>query len=478
MKFSEDSNFDDNTIISGLKLNKIVFKEELENFLSEKISDKLDSKNVSTYYTIASVFELPKLSKNYSCFIERWFTTVINYPNFLELDYNSVAKILSSSGLNIDSEMEVFFAAKWWLSHNVKQRSKYAEKLFLKIRFSLLSPPALNFIIGKIMSFKISDVSDSLINEILQIQTDGRSNNLSTTVRYCNQTNFNIIVCGGNKVDKWEVVSDVYSFESSKIDNVIRIDEMNEGRQFFETLCVNGEVYVFGGRASNRQTPIMSVEKYSTTTKTWEFIARMYDKREQFCACSFMDVVYVIGGYLKRSENSCVMFNTKSRLWKTVSRLDEARFGAACTVFEGKIVVSGGQSTGLRRSLNSVEAYDDLSEAWSNLPNMIKSRNYHKMVAMKNKMFVVGVGETMCCEVYDSYCNNFVLLKPPPKIASYFLKRPAQVLSIGNKLVVFGNRVNTVVYYDVVHDEWSKELFELSKKIINYSCVKVPRLQQ
>ena len=68
----------------------------------------------------------------------------------------------------------------------------------------------------------------------------------------------------------------------------------------------------------------------------------MYDDRNGFCACSFIDNVYVIGGYLRGSTNSCLKYNTKDQSWTEVAKLNEARDYAACAVFKGTIVVSGG----------------------------------------------------------------------------------------------------------------------------------------
>ena len=67
--------------------------------------------------------------------------------NFLSLDFNSVKKILSRCGLNIDSELQVFNAANNWMCHDVNQREKYANLVLAKVRLQLLSIPAINQIL-------------------------------------------------------------------------------------------------------------------------------------------------------------------------------------------------------------------------------------------------------------------------------------------------------------------------------------------
>ena len=108
---------------------------------------------------------------------------------------------------------------------------------------------------------------------------------------------------------------------------------------------------------------------------------------------------------------------------------------------------------------------------------MIYTRYLHKSVVMKNKLFVVGgSGETASCEVLDSTCNKFVLLKPPPESFKGHFYSPAEVISIRGKLVVFGNDKNAILFYDAENDEWIKEHSELTSHLVGFCCAKVPQL--
>ena len=185
-----------------------------------------------------------------------------------------------------------------------------------------------------------------------------------------------------------------------------------------------------------------------------------------------MDDVYIMGGSLRGDTSSCVKFNVKDKNWKKVAKMKERRRMAACSVFEGRIVVSGGINYGI--FLNTVEAYDHVADAWSNMPNMIESRYDHKSVAVKNKLFVVGGERSRNSEVFDSTCNKFVSLKPPPESFIKYLRCPAEVISIGNRLVVF-LETGTILLYDFVNNEWSLKPCEVTKNIERYSCAKLPQ---
>ena len=396
--------------ISLLKKNKILLDVELENAICKYYENKVDLNNVATLYNSSQIFNLSGLSKLSLSFIERYFLMVANSEKFLELDFYSVAKILSSSELNIDSELEVLNIAERWLCHKIKERGNFVADVLSRIRLSLLTVPALKHISDKKSCFTMNIKCRGIIKEVLENKTDSDSKN----VRYCTQTNFDIIVCGGQHPKTRNAVSDVYSVAANNIDNVITLPQLNTARTEPTVLCINDEVYGFGGLNCDRGKPIMPVEKYNISSNTWEKVIDMYDCREKFCACSFMGSVYIVGGYLEGSTSSCVQFDTKYQSWKTISRINQARFNASCAVFEGKVVVSGGYNDDHTR-LNSVEAYDHVDDSWSCIPNMIETRFVHKSVAIRNKLYIVGGWTTRSCEVFDSCCNKFVLVKPHPE---------------------------------------------------------------
>ena len=85
----------------------------------------------------------------------------------------------------------------------------------------------------------------------------------------------------------------------------------------FQAVCLKGEVYVFGG-INNAQHFVRSVEKYSPTYNNWMVVTELFDNRQYFCACAFIDKVNFFGGNLyeqKRLTNSCLQFDTKQENW-------------------------------------------------------------------------------------------------------------------------------------------------------------------
>ena len=180
--------------VTSLKENETVLNEVLEKELYKTVEVKINASNVAALYNFSQLFSSSNVSKPPLQFIERCFPMFVDSTSFLELDFKSVSKILSSSELNIDSEMEVLSAVVAWLGHK-KERKIYAKKLFLKIRISFLSDPTLKLITEKI-SFFVDDLT--FINEVDTEENNGPNlKNMKTVSRYCTQNNFNIVFCGG-----------------------------------------------------------------------------------------------------------------------------------------------------------------------------------------------------------------------------------------------------------------------------------------
>merc|ERR1712240_628900 len=171
-----------------------MFIEDTDKEVYKGIEEKISLHNVVALYQISDLFKTSNIRKPPILFIERCFPIISETQKFLDLDYEYVVKILSSSYLNIDSELEVFNAIVYWLGSR-KERNTYAKHLFLKIRLTLLSVPALKFISEK-MSFFIDNLA--FIKETIDENSKGfYSRNKKAESRYCNQDKFNIIVCGG-----------------------------------------------------------------------------------------------------------------------------------------------------------------------------------------------------------------------------------------------------------------------------------------
>ena len=130
-------------------MNKILFNKDVSVKSNAKISEKINIENSVFTHQIAKIFFSTSLQKLIFNFIENVFQMVVETKCFLETDYDFISRLLGSSNLQIDSEVEVYNALNKWLSYNMEERSQYAKQLLLKVRLNLLSDNSLKYILSE-----------------------------------------------------------------------------------------------------------------------------------------------------------------------------------------------------------------------------------------------------------------------------------------------------------------------------------------
>ena len=165
--------------------------------------------------------------------------------------------------------------------------------------------------------------------------------------RYCKQNDFSILVCRGrnNTCSNWK---SVFKLNGSELEYK-HFALMTYERSRCKTAIINSELFVLGGCLKNNKFD-KSIRKFRIKNKTWSWKTQTCLNDNKFCLCSFKKNLYVVSG-----KSFCI-YNFKNNQWIQKAKMNQTRSYAACTVFEGKIFVTGGMYKWIR--LQSVKAYD------------------------------------------------------------------------------------------------------------------------
>ena len=217
------------------------------------------------------------------------------------------------------------------------------------------------------------------------------------TTRYCAQSSFKVLVCGGRKNQSKKPVSRVNQVDVSNL-NVEGLPAMKENRYKFNAVCLKGEIYVLGGRGGrcrDRDNNLItySVEKYSPFSKTWEKVAEIPGRSYYISACAYRSEIYIfgVGKFSTRSFNSsCLQFITEGDYplkysFQKRAEMHDSRMSAACAVYDEKVVVSGGNC--YNDALNTVESYNFTIDTQKRKQRMRKKIYGHKLILVKNFFF-------------------------------------------------------------------------------------------
>ena len=458
-----------------LKTSKTFLNRKLQENISYCVQEILAVKNVLLYHKIAHFFNLPIILQTCSDYTDRCFTLVAETPGFLELDFFSVKKILQSSKLCITSEIEVFYAANDWVGHNSEQRSKFAKDLLLSVRLPLLSKPALTYLLQGTSS--ICNVNDCklLMRDILLEQNREILQSKKLEARYCDQDFFKTLVLSSSSLKQSVTELKEVNLKTLKAIEFKTPNEFDlKNVKIHKVVFLKTSIYMFVSKNF-----ITSVIKFSSSLKNWETLFTLKYREHQFCefgVTCLINNIYVIGGEDDNGNfnNSCFRFDTKNNKKKEIIGMLESRIDAACAIFEGRIVVSGGFETEMT-STKSVEVYDHISDAWSLMPSLVNYHVRYSLIAIKSKLFVIGQsGKRSPYEVYDKTTNVFSAIKSYTPFNSPF--RYISATSIGNKIAIFGVKESKIAFYCTDTDRWYEKSCD-DLKLNNYtSCIKIPQM--
>ena len=290
--------------------------------------------------------------------------------------------------------------------------------------------------------------------------------------RYCNQDDISLVVCKDGIIKMLEPPLSLRNYTSSK--PVCTLPKTNRDSK----LVVSGSNrYLFG---KYQQSKLFL--SFSESSKSFNVLPSMLDKRSRFDVCSFMQKIIVIGGNIScwESINSCMAYDCKINKWTYIASMNESRGHTSSTVFKGKVVVTGGwvQRNFSFRKLKSVEAYCFYENKWTQFPDMLREKSGHNTVSIGNKMFVISIYLCDGCEVFDSISNSFTLLKKYPNVKNIHCYS-SKAITIGYKIHMLideklkvKRRMSTFCY-DVTEKSWSSDDTSNIECYDSVSCAKM-----
>ena len=110
---------------------------------------------MATYHDIVKHFSSQHKFLRSFRYIQRFFTIVYDTYNFLEQIYIQFAKLISSSELLINSEIEVLIAVNKWVNYDFEKRRNVAKDILFK-GIPLLLEGSFNRVTKTKMCLKIS----------------------------------------------------------------------------------------------------------------------------------------------------------------------------------------------------------------------------------------------------------------------------------------------------------------------------------
>jgi N-acetylneuraminic acid mutarotase len=187
---------------------------------------------------------------------------------------------------------------------------------------------------------------------------------------------------------------------------------------------VDGRLFVIGGEGAGG--PINTVLAYSPVTNTWGAVAPLPTPRSNAQAVAATNgLIYVFGGIDAGGNVSPVVeaYNPQTNTWISRSAMPRLRnYFAAAQASNGKIYVLGGLTPGLGAAgtLNTVDEYDPIANAWNSTPPANFSTPRYSFAAAgghDGRIYAIGgrdqgAMDLMTVEAYNPPANAWTSADP------------------------------------------------------------------
>ena len=150
----------------------------------------------------------------------------------------------------------------------------------------------------------------------------------------------------------------------------------------------NDKIYIVGGITHGHQNGYVSwLDEYDPKTGEWKILQDAPHNRDHFQAVVHEDKLYAFGGRRTSHQTGEDMdltvshgniYDFKSGKWEDVTnnmKIPTERAGNGAFVYNGHIVIGGGESTAHVHAHDEIESYDTETGRWSKWPNLNQGRH-------------------------------------------------------------------------------------------------------
>ena len=458
-----------------LEAEALLENSNLKHYICEKVAEMLTMKNCFFYLKLCKLFSLKDLlDVLYNLFLQCYLKR-FNLIVFYKLNYKDVLNLISSSHLQIDSELEVFNAIVDWINYKISERNIYFYELLKVVRLPLLTKEIIVNVVQAHPLCSNSSKCKIIINKALEIKRNKSqflTNILLQNRNYCGNIDSKEVMFIVGKNRDTSMCSITCRIGSSEINEIKRTSYMNGLRKVNASIVIGSKIYCIGSRDFNCYIND-SFDVYCRRTDRWDSLDEPPILGVEFCACSFMGKIYVFGGCCSKRNS---VYDPESNSWKQLANMIKYRYESSCTVFQGKCIVVGGNEEARKCSSKSVETYDHYLDKWSLLPHMQAGRILPGLLPRGNKLYVIG-GNRNTIEVYDSLTKQFNFIAPKLNYVFLFLAK-TYLIPCGSNVFVFRNFLDlnfdndetnvSIPTYNIVENKWHTTVKKFSDPPRNF----------
>ena len=394
---------------SLLQASDYLLIDTLKTTIAKFLTDSLSMSNFWQLFSLVKSFgflkEIP-----ISRIVCSNYWDISNSDEFLEATEEDMEFFLSNDDI-LSSEAQILASLIRWYKYSMKQRKESFQNLLHLVHMASIPDLYLKFLADKEGIVELYSYAGHQTKEKIPLGELTRTANLYNLAVLGITTDPD---CPGIQMFYWLPFAGPWSYLFS-----IHTHPINwcGGRPF---IYHNDELYLqlyrriqlgfFKGPLTARKSRNSSLDPATLTES-------LFTETEDCAAVALDRCIYVIGGIFESEVLSTVQrYNSTSQSWECVASMQEQRYYHCAVNYQDRFiyVLGGAEGLGCQQRIykSTVERYDPEKNCWSYVASMHQPRINGLACVLTHKIFVLG-GETIDgnnppnCEVYDPLTDEW-----------------------------------------------------------------------
>lgn len=317
------------------------------------------------------------------------FGQVVKSTAFLRLSLGSLLQVLRDDGITVASELDIFWAAHRWLTHQWGRRKDHIEEVMSCVRFALMSEEQLLACLQEVQRWKMDECPEmkDLMMEAMtykmyqKVGHQVKRTRLNVTPRTSCITKAILRSFDASSTIDSEVVTSLLCNDLSRgLANVSAFSENDWNLQTStpSILLVGGADPLHNGYCTAWQNKVHAMYLFDPAKEKWQSIGLSPKPWHHPGIAHLNGIIYVCGGSdlsdgpLAPGPSATAQawcFNIQRGVWTQIPYMKTARIHHTVLTAEGKVYAIGGFDN-RNRILKSVECYNPLVNRWDEMSAM------------------------------------------------------------------------------------------------------------
>ncbi|XP_078493052.1 kelch-like protein 12 [Ciona intestinalis] len=345
----------DKTVCQLYEASDYLQFNDVKGYCVSFFNDALAVGNCLSFRSFAQRYQLLELVGKCDKFIVDNLELVSKEFKFMELSVDEAEALIALKQQQNSCQDSIFRTILNWIKHDFKPRQQFIERLFQLIDVKKLSTAFLEEVVKESERWlKRLDFYFNVLNPEYIARLE--RNQLVVPVGHVAQeATFEFMIVGGRC--RWtEKLVQIY-------------DVVGKHLRKIKVSCSNYSNYYLK----------LNIEFYPQST--------LYE-RYGSTSVKINNHVYTAGGVYSNSVE-CLYLNQVDGDWNEVASMNRQQWHAASAVLNDQMYVAGGL-VGIRTILSSVDLYNPVVNAWTNIPPMKTKRYQHAFVSYNGRLYSFG----------------------------------------------------------------------------------------